>query len=528
LNKIIALYKNELIKISKKISIIIFMVILVLSCFGLGGVMKFIEMQTSQSTRVYSDPSQDQFIRDDLTTQIQSQEAAIADFDRQIAELPDTPENQMALLSLQDQKAGAQDQIDMIQIELDKDIYVNYQSNFLTQALQEFTNLKSDIRLLKSTPAESQDALWQKTLDAKNQLLTNYQNIFDSKDFKAYVDIMESSIKNDDSLDADTKKTQTEYYSLWYQLDPSGGMNDVTMSNQAQSIAQSVGDMRRSIQDKVDYTNYSQNMSLMSPGQISDMENRLAVTEYQIMHGNVAVNNGMDMSASSSGSIFGFGLFIIALMMLVLAGGAISQEISSGSIKSLIIAPVKRWKIFTAKVMSLLTVGFIALIALFLFGTLAQGLFFGFSSTPYVYASHGVAAAIPNLLYQFLSLLVSYIDIIIYMSFAFMLSVLTRNTAVAVGLSIATYFGGSIVMTFMMILPSYEWLKFIPFVNLNLSSRFFPFSSMMQSITMSYSSMSFGNSFSLPSLSFSLIYLAVFLFCMTYAAMDSFNRRDLK
>lgn len=528
MNKIIALYKNELIKISKKISIIIFMVILVLSCFGIGAVIKFIEMQSAQFTSISSDPSQNQFFRDDLTTQKQSQEAAIADFDKQIASLPDTPENQMAILSLQDQKAGAQDQIDMMQIEIDKEIYVGYQTNFLTQALQDFTNLKSEIRSLKSTPAESQDALWQKTLDEKNQLLTDYQKIFDSKDFKAYVDIMESSIKTDDSLDADTKKTRTEYYSLWYQLDPSGGMNDVTMSNQAQSIAQSVGDMRRSIQDKVDYTNYSQSMSLMSPVQISDMENRLAVTEYQIMHGNVAVNNGLDMNASSSSAIFGFGLFIIALMMLVLAGGAVSQEISSGSIKSLIIAPVKRWKIFTAKVMSLLTVGFIALIVLFLFGILSQGLFFGFSSTPYVYASHGIASAIPNLLYQFLSLLVSYIDIIIYMAFALMLSVLTRNTAVAVGLSIATYFGGSIVMTFMMYLPSYEWLKFIPFANLNLSGRFFPFSAMMQSITMSYSSMPFGNRFSLPSLSFSLVYLAIFLFCMTYAAMDSFNRRDLK
>jgi len=77
-------------------------------------------------------------------------------------------------------------------------------------------------------------------------------------------------------------------------------------------------------------------------------------------------------------------------------------------------------------------------------------------------------------------------------------------------------------------LPSYEWLKFIPFANLDLNSRVFPFSSMMQDISTSFFSMVTRTSFTLPDLIFSLIYLAIFLFCMTYTAMDSFNRRDLK
>lgn len=528
LNKIIALYKNELIKISKKVSIIIFMIVMILGCFGLGGVMKFMEAQTAQFSTAYSDPNQTQWYKDDLTTQIQSQTTYLADLDKQIEALPDTPENQMALQSLKDQKTDAKIQIEMMQTEIDKEIYIGYQNNFLTLALQDLTNLKSEIRSLEAVPAESRDAAWQKTLDSKNQLLTDYLGILDSKNFEEYIKIMENSVADNDSLSASDKEIQTEYYTLWYQLDPSGGMDDMTMSNQAQTIAQSVGDMRRSINDKVDYTGYGQSMTPMSPDQVSDMENRLAVTEYQINHNSVAVNNGMDFSANSSSSIFGFGLFIIVLMMLVLAGGAVSQEISSGSIKSLIIAPVKRWKIFTAKVLSLLTVGFLALVVLYIFGMLSQGIFFGFSNIPYVYASNGVAAAIPFALYRFLSLLVSYIDIIVYMAFAFMLSVLTRNTAVAVGLSIATYFGGSTVMSVMMILPSYEWLKFIPFGNLNLNSRIFPFSSMMQTLTMSYPGLTTGTSFTPPSLIFSLIYLGIFLFCMTYTAMDSFNRRDLK
>jgi len=528
LNKIIALYKNELIKISRKVSTIIFMIIMIIGCFGVGGIMKFMEAQTNQYSNSYVDPNQIQWYTDDLTAQIQSQTTSLADLDKQIESMSDTPENQMALQSLKDQRANVSIQTEMMQTEIDKEIYVGYQSNFLTLALQDLTNLKSEIHSIEIIPAESRDAAWQNTLDSKNQLLADLLGILDSRNFDEYISIMKDAAADNNSLSASDKEIQTEYYTLWYQLDPSGGIDDMTMSNQAQGIAQSVGDMRRSINDKVDYTSYSQSSAPMSPDQVSNMENRLAVMEYQISHNSVAISNGMDFSAGSSSSIFGFGLFIIVLMMLVLAGGAVSQEISSGSIKSLIIAPVKRWKIFTAKVLSLLTVGLLALVVLYIFGMLSQGLFFGFSKIPYVYASDGVAAAIPSALYRFLSLLVSYIDIIVYMAFAFMLSVLTRNTAVAVGSSIAIYFSGSAVLSVMMMLPSYEWLKFIPFANLDLNSRVFPFSSMMQDISMSYSGMITRTSFTSPSLIFSLIYLAIFLFCMTYTAMDSFNRRDLK
>lgn len=528
LNKIIALYKNELIKISRKVSTIIFMIIIIIGCFGVGGIIKFIEAQTNQYSNSYVDPNQIQWYTDDLTAQIQSQTTSLADLDKQIESMSDTPENQMALQSLKDQRAGVSIQIEMMQTEIDKEIFIEYQNNFLTQALQDLTNLKSEIHSLEMIPAESRDAAWQNTLDSKNQLLSDYMGTLDSKNFDEYISIMKDAAADNDSLSASDKEIQTEYYTLWYQLDPSGGIDDMTMSNQAQGIAQSVGDMKRSINDKVDYTGYIQSSAPMSPNQVSNMENRLAVMEYRISHDSVDVSNVIDFSAIEAGSIFGFGLFIIVLMMLVLAGGAVSQEISSGSIKSLIIAPVKRWKIFTAKVLSLLTVGLLALVVLYIFGMLSQSLFFGFSKIPYVYARNGVASAIPFALYQFLSLLVSYIDIIVYMAFAFMLSVLTRNTAVAVGSSIAMYFGGSTVLSVMMYLPSYEWLKFIPFANLNLNSRVFPFSSMMQDISMSYSGMITGTSFTLPSLIFSLIYLSIFLFCMTYTAMDSFNRRDLK
>jgi ABC-type transport system involved in multi-copper enzyme maturation permease subunit len=489
-------------------------------CFLLAGFNKSMEIAQSRALDVNIAEETKLFI-DDLSSQLEDQLAARAQIESQIAATADTPENQTVLQPLVERQAITNDQIDMLQTALDKEIYINsYDNTYLTGILTGLPALKAEIRALEAAEAQSPNAAQEDLLLIKRQRVSDYQATLDSKDFKEYVRIESDSINIDDTLSTSKKDIQIEYYSLWYKLDPTG-------MNQARDAAQSVTNMKLSLLDKIDYTSMSQGMAPMTPSQISDMENRLAVAEYRIQNNYLNLSDSASFNWMAQDYVFGFGIFIIALMMLVLAGGAVSQEISSGSIKSLIIAPVKRWKIFTAKLLSLLSVGLLALAVLYIFGMLALGLFFGFSNTPYVFASHGVAASFPFAFYQILSLLVSYIDIIVFIAFAFMLSILTRNTAAAVGISISTYFGSSIVMEKMMALPSYEWLRFIPFANMNLNGRVFPFTGMMQSTDLNSGFMSAAVS-NEPGLIFSLAYLAVLLFCMTYTALDSFNRRDLK
>ena len=515
LNKIFALYKNELIKISKQRSVFIFIVIIIVLCFILTGYTKY---QIVTQSRYMNTVDQNQWGINDLNNQLEDQLAARTTVESQITGTAVTPENQMELASLTEQLACINDQIDMLQTELDKEIYINNSvSTYLTDILSGLPALKAEIRALETAGAQSPNVAQENSLLVKRQLLSDYQAILDSKDFKEYVRIISDSINNDSTLSTTEKDIQIEYYSLWYKLDPTG-------MSQARDAAQSVMDMKRSLINKMDYTS----MIPMTPSQISDMENRLAVAEYKIQNNCLNLSDSANYYLYSLDNVFQSGIYVIALMMLVLAGGAMSHEISTGSIKSLILAPVKRWKIFTAKLLSLISVGLLAVAVLYIFGMLAQELFFGFTSTPYVYASHGVAASIPFGFYQILSLLVSYIDIIVYTVFAFMLSVLTRNTAIAVGISIATYLSGSSALIRMMEFPSYEWLNFVPFASMSLNGRVFPFARMMQSLSYMDSGLISVTTFKAPGVTFSLIYLAVLLFCMTYTAMDSFNRRDLK
>ena len=59
---------------------------------------------------------------------------------------------------------------------------------------------------------------------------------------------------------------------------------------------------------------------------------------------------------------------LTAIFAIIIAGGAISTEVSTGTIKFWALTPNKRWKILTAKILSLLfylTIIFYYLILLF-------------------------------------------------------------------------------------------------------------------------------------------------------------------
>lgn len=527
MNKIFALYKNELIKISRKNSLQVILIIMIVGVFAMGAIFKYIGEMSAEWNSMADISTQDEWNQEDMNNEITRAEGSLLEIQTQLDSLSESPEDQAQRLALEEQKSSQNDQIDIYNLALKNNIYLNRSQTYLTMILRTIPVLKSEIRSLEQVPEDQKDAAWQTTVDSKKHLVSDYLSIVDSQKFDDYVTVTNRAIEADTTLSAYEKQLQTDNNLLWMQLDPSGGMENQQNSYTVLNALQVVDSTRRSIHDNLDYTNM-QGAKPMSPDELDAMKNKLSVIEYKIAHNSIGTDAESSSRALGASAIFGFGTFMIAIMALILAGGSVSQEISTGSIKSLIIAPVKRWKIYTAKVASLVTVNFAALLLLFGFGMLSFGIFFGFSGNiPYVCASHQVVTAIPFALYQLASLLVTFLDILVYMSLAFMLSVITRNTAAAVGVSVAGYFGGSIVQGYLPALRNYELLKFIPFANMNLQSRFFPFADLMQSLSMEgyYST---AGAFIYPKLLFSLIYLAVLLFCMGYISMDSFNRRDIK
>ena len=217
-----------------------------------------------------------------------------------------------------------------------------------------------------------------------------------------------------------------------------------------------------------------------------------------------------------------FSLGIISILMIMIAGSSISTEISKGTIKFLLFTPNKRWKVLLSKIISATIILIVLTIILSLISIVFSNLFFKEAGADYVYiSSDGIVKSISNGVYQILYFLASSIDIFVYMMFAFMLSVITRNTALTVGISIACYIGSGIIMQIVNQIVTADWIKFIPFNNLGLANKIF-------ANNVSYLAMQSASSFlNNVSITFSLAVLTVCIILMIITMFDSFNKRDI-
>ena len=128
---------------------------------------------------------------------------------------------------------------------------------------------------------------------------------------------------------------------------------------------------------------------------------------------------------------------IIIILVAITSGGIISNEHSRGTIKNIITAPVRRWKILLSKFIYLiLDVYFIWILGLIIISIIA-GIKYGFMDlfTPYLYYNGSKVVQINYYLYLLKELVYCSIPIICLLSIMFSLSALTLNTGLTVGIT---------------------------------------------------------------------------------------------
>ena len=220
---------------------------------------------------------------------------------------------------------------------------------------------------------------------------------------------------------------------------------------------------------------------------------------------------------------------LISLILMVLAGGMIATEFSTGTVKLLLITPHKRREIFWAKALVLLEITLISAGALFIVGFLLCGILSGFSGIGemQVLSLFGQVVRLPYLLFILFKYLLNLLPVLVYGALALMLSAVTRKGAVAIAVSIILYVGGSMVTTILnalsyagIIIPG---MKFLFFCNTNLTGYLPGMDSMMNM------GMPAGLKIDpTMTLSFSVVVLLIYLVCFLWTARDSFCRRDIK
>ena len=229
---------------------------------------------------------------------------------------------------------------------------------------------------------------------------------------------------------------------------------------------------------------------------------------------------------ASTGSIS-----LISLLIIVLAGGLISSEFSSGTIKLLLITPHKRYKIFWAKAILMLEVILMTAGAMFVVAFLISGLLTGFEglAAMQVLSLFGQIIKMPYLLFVLFKYVLYLLPVIFYMSLALMLSAVTRKSAIAIAVSLLLMYGSQMVVLLLAAISSgfgfvLPGASFVAFANADLSVYLPSASSGLVNM------MGMGSMLVDPhmTLGFSVIILLVYTACFLWIARDSFCRRDIR
>ncbi|MGL5354066.1 MAG: ABC transporter permease [Clostridium sp.] len=140
-----------------------------------------------------------------------------------------------------------------------------------------------------------------------------------------------------------------------------------------------------------------------------------------------------------------YDIFVIlaVIVVILIGGGIVSQEFSTGTVRLLLIRPVSRWKILLSKLLSLLIIGLGVGALSVIILIISSGATLGFETlqTPVIQTISGNVVEVDYINYMLPHLAVSLASLLFIIALVFTISTLSRNTALAVAISMLLYVG---------------------------------------------------------------------------------------
>lgn len=494
--RIIKLIQNETIKTFKKTSTLILIIVCIVSLFAAVGLAKLI-MSLNDYVGYYWEENEDwkTAMKENIKDMERSLENDIEDYTK-------------------DTIAETKSSLETYKIALECDVnYMYYQRNtyWKIEALDTIKNAKYQILL-------NEEILTDETKQRYEKSINDIVKALKDNEYASYIKILRKDVK--EKLDNKEIK-QEEYDDEIYLLELREKYNlyteDTWNYNWKEEVFNNIKTMKTYLR-----TGINQNSGkLLKPEEVEDLRESIKIAEYRLENDIPELTSGA--SARSLYDMFAptFTLGIIGILMIIIMGSAISTEISKGTIKFLLFTPNKRWKVLLSKIISAILILLCVTLIVSILSVIIGNIFFEEAGNIYIYSSNGEIKVLSNLPYTILYFLVSDIDILMYMLFALMLSVITKNTALSVGVSIACYIGSGTIMQLINYYITADWVKFIPFNNLGIVDSVF-------TNNFSYSTMqNMMSGTSETSVGFSLCVLAVCAVLMVVTMFDSFNKKDI-
>ena len=261
--------------------------------------------------------------------------------------------------------------------------------------------------------------------------------------------------------------------------------------------------------------------SLSNEAQSSEskkLDEQVKMNLYRLEH-NIDIDVNSTMSNSTDGATNFWSamsmstslISLVGLLVIIIAGSCIANEFSQGTIKFLLINPVKRWKILFSKYFTVITFGYIMIALLFVVMIPFAGIFLGFDSisAPYLYISDGNVHEMSPFLLIIKLYLLNSVDVVVMATMAFALSSLFKSSALAIGAGVFCMMGGSTLIQILAMLKQ-DWARYLIFANTNLASIYEGKSLFPQ-----------------HSLTFALVVIAVHMVIFLLTAWDGFTKREV-
>ncbi|MGN1481543.1 ABC transporter permease [Porcipelethomonas sp.] len=421
MGKFISLVKNEYIKLTLKKSTWIMLILLVIGTVGYPFVAKFAQWQGGDHS-IYD-----------------YEEYSIQDYKDQIAYLKDV------------KTENWENETEALQYKIDNNILKGWQLEavdamfavkYNTDGFYSFSSQQTD-EYVRKIDDDIKSGNWKGYFETACEIIgqMNTEDVHAQGQKEIYEYCIENDIRPDE--------TNWKYKTV---VELKNAESEMKNLDTAKAAGQNV--------DNTEYENY---------------ENTKLKCEYRLKN-NVDFdisehNNWMETGEYNFWSVFcttTLMISFIGLIVIVIGGGIVSSEFSGGTIKFLLINPVKRWKILVSKYFTTITFGFLLMLAAYILSAITILTVFGADnlSASYISAADGAVKEIPGFVYVLKNYLLSSIEIVVMATLAFAISSVARSSALAIGISVMAYFGGNTIMLILSQL-NLSWGRYLIFANMD-------------------------------------------------------------
>jgi len=242
------------------------------------------------------------------------------------------------------------------------------------------------------------------------------------------------------------------------------GLSVFTSIYTYKTTPQSVGDWKVQTEQKIQTATELLNNPQIPNFQKSEVEKQLKLDKYALSH-DISPNTSVYEQVAKQASL----LSIITMMTAVVAGGIVSNEYVWGTIKLLLIRPISRSKILLSKYLTSLMFAFLLVIVLLGSSFVTNGILYGFNNpaNPYLFIGPtGEVSQMSMVVHTLQTYLLKSVEILIYLTLAFMLSVVFRSNALAIGATLLLLLLGPQLTS---MFAQHTWSKYILFANTDLT-----------------------------------------------------------